>query len=157
MNAVTQLLAGAALGALASVPALAGDAPDFHVVALHAGKVVTKTLVRDPARQHVTYTLGIYTSLAAQLDKKVKIPFPYRWNGSGREKFKVAPKKTACATIGKYTYSTGDGGVGYGTTYKLTNPDCHTDSFVSTLIGWFQNGGVKYKGTMNADYTVNLY
>ena len=156
MNAITQaLLAGAALGALATVPAVAEEVPHFNFTALHAGHAVHKTRMRDPSRQHLTYTLGISTYIAAELDKKVKIPFPYTWNGT-KEKFKVAPKKTECAKIGKYTYSTTNGGVGYGTTYKLTNPDCHTDRFVSTLIGWFQNNGVKYKGTLNANYAVEF-
>lgn len=165
MNAITQfLLAGAALGALATAPAMAGDAPDLHLTALHGGNAVGKTRVRNPARQNLTYTFSIYTSISSSEDyrKKIKFPVNYKWNGATKSKFKVAPKKTECAKIGKYseTYSTANGGsyVVYGATYKLTNPHCvgETDHFVSTLIGWFQNNGVKYKGTLNMDYAVAI-
>jgi hypothetical protein len=46
----------------------------------------------------------------------------------------------------------------YGNTYKLTNPEGEgkTDTFVSTLIGKFENNGVKYKGKLNMDVSVTI-
>ena len=49
MNAITQaLLAGAALGALATAQAIAGNVPYFGITALHAGNVVHKTRMAKP-------------------------------------------------------------------------------------------------------------
>jgi hypothetical protein len=168
----TALLGGTALCALATAPAIAGNISALHVTALHGGHLVNKTRVHSPGRTHLTYTFGSVSTYipASDLDKKVKlIDTYYKWNSSNslcttpKEKIKVVPKKTQYATIGTFTTTYSEGcasgpTVFYGDTYKLTNPEGegHTDHFVSSLIGWFKNGGQKYKGTLNVDVTVNI-
>ena len=74
MKSITKtLLGGAALCALATAPAMAGNVPHFNVTALHAGNVVNKTRIHSPGRQHVTYTFAVYSSVsipASDLDKR---------------------------------------------------------------------------------------
>ena len=171
MNDITKtLLAGTAFCALATAPAVAGDAPHFNITALHAGNLVNKTRLYDPGRQHLTYTFAVSTYIpASDLHKTVRLPGGYKWNSnstvcsSPREKPKVVPKKTEYGKTGIYTetYSLGCASgptVFYGATYELTNPDGEgkTDYFVSRLIGTFKNSHGKYKGTMNIDVTVNI-
>ena len=176
MNAIIQaLLGGAALGALATAPALAGDAPHFGITALHAAKVVNKTKVRDPSHQHVTYTFGVSTDVPASDFRQTVHLYGtyYKWSstfsGSStcsnpKQKLKT-PKKSIYAKLGKATetYSLGCPSgptVFYGDTYKLTDAvgEGQTDHFVSTLIGWFQNlgNGQKYKGTLYLDVSVTI-
>ena len=175
MNAMIQtLLAGAALGALATTTAVAGNAPVFHVTALHAGSAVNKTRVRDPRRIHQTYTLGVSTYDPASdfgLPEKLTRTF-YTWEccdnscavapWQARQKIKV-PQKSTYGEIGtaKESYGTCSFGgplVYYGDTYTLTDPDGEgkTDFFVSTLIGKFVKGGRRYKGTLNLDVSVAI-
>jgi hypothetical protein len=44
----------------------------------------------------------------------------------------------------------------YGDTYKLTNPagEGASDFFVSSLIGKWKNGSLKYKATLKLDVSV---
>ena len=175
MNAITQfLLAGAALGALATAPALAGDAPHFRVMALHAGHAVNKTSFRDPSRQHLTYTFGASTYVpASDLRKKTKLPDTYyRWSTyfscsatMAMQQTLRVPKRSTYAKLGKATETYSQGcsfgpTVFYGDTYELINQagEGKTDSFVSTLIGkWTERlTGVKYKGTMHLDVSVAI-
>jgi hypothetical protein len=160
MNAITQfLLAGAVLGVLAVGPAMAGNVPPLTVAALHAGRVVNKTMIRDPSRVHVTYTFGFSTYIpASDLNKKVKLLRTYYKFGCS-EKARVT-KKATYGKVGFFaeTYSTSCGGPFYGTTYKLTNPDGEgqTDCFVSTLTSKYEQNGVKYKGTLNMNVCVEI-
>ena len=171
MNVITKtLLCGTALCALATTSAVAANTPHFNFTALHAGRVVNKTRVHTPGREHLTYTFSVSTSIpASDLHKTVYLPGVYKFNSnstvcsSPREKLKVIPKRTAYAKTGTYTetYSLGCASgptVFYGATYKLVNPDGEgkTDHFVSRLMGWFQNSQGKYKGTLNLDVTVNI-
>jgi hypothetical protein len=166
MNAITKtLLAGAAFGALATAPALAGDVPPFHVMALHAGHVVGKTRIHHAGRTHVTSTLEVSTSIpASDLDKKIKLLalVSVDTNCSGQLNFKIT-KKATYGKVGFYseTFSGGCGNGGYteyGNTYKLTNPEGEgkNDSFVSSLIDKVEYKGVKYKVTVNADFNVAI-
>jgi hypothetical protein len=60
--------------------------------------------------------------------------------------------------VGFFTETYSNGCVAYGDTYKLTDPagEGKTDSFVSSLIFTFQSGGVKYKGKLNLDVSVEI-
>ena len=176
MNAITQaLLAGAALGALMTAPAMARPAgPAMPVTALYMGHAVNKTRFHNPGRQHLTYTFEFYTTLKAELDKKVPIRGVfYKWNStvSGnytlcsnpRQKIKFDPKKTRygklSVTTETYSYGCPSGPTTfYGADYKLTNADGfgQTDYFVISDIGWFKARGNKYKGTLNMDITANI-
>jgi hypothetical protein len=174
MNAVTQtLLAGVALGALATAPALAVDAPHFHVVALHAGRIVDKTKVREPGRQHLTYTGAVTTSVsAAALHKKVILHDTFTkfssntassWEcGNPPTKINISKKATygraGTTTVVRNLHCTEGPSIFYGDTYKLKDPngDGQTDRFVSTLIGKFARSGQKYNATLNLDVNVPI-
>jgi hypothetical protein len=163
MNAINKtLLAGAAFGALATAPALAGDVPPFHVTMLHGGHVVGKTRVHHAGRTHVTSTISISSSIpASDLDKKVKLGVTYADCST-----KLKPRITKKPTYGKAGFfsETTSGGCSnggytyYGNTYKLTNPNGEgkTDSFVSTLISKVEYNGVKYKVTTNLDFDIAI-
>jgi hypothetical protein len=164
MNNITKtLLGGAALCALATAPAMAGDVADFHVTALHAGNVVNKTTIHNQSRTHLTYTFAVYTYIPAELNVKVKLSGTgYSFGCSASEKAKITKQATyGKAGIDYETYSTGCGGAGevyVVDTYKLTNPagEGLTDHFTSSLIGKYENSGVKYKGTLNLDVSVTI-
>jgi hypothetical protein len=164
MNAIIQtLLAGAAFGALATAPALAGDVPPFHITALHAGHVVGKTGIHHAGRTHVTSTIEVSTSIpASDLDKKIKLGVFV--DCSGKYKFKIT-KKATYGKAGIYAMTQSEacvgssgGDMGYGNTYKLTNPkgEGKTDSFVSSVFGKFEYKGVKYKFTENVEYDIAI-
>jgi hypothetical protein len=169
MNTLAKtLLCGGALVALATVPAVAGNAPAFHVTALHGGRVVNKTKIHIPGSQHLTYTFGVYTYLpASELRKTVRLHGTfYHWDYSGCTSgppVKVtAQKKSQYGKIGIATETYSEGcpsgpSVFYGETYKLTNPDAKgkIDHFVSRQIFKFKNGGKKYKTTLN--FEVNVF
>ncbi len=166
-NLAKTLLAGSALCALTTAPAMAQNVPAFPVTALHAGHVVNKTKLQVPGRQHLTYTFGVSTYIPAELDKKVKLlDTLYKWTSSLNcplsEKPKIK-KKPIYGKVGFFTETYSEGcssgpTVYYGNTYKLTNPEGEgkTDSFVSALIGKFQNNGVKYRGKLNLDVSVEI-
>ena len=164
MNAIIQtLLAGAAFSALATAPALAGDVPPFHVTMLHGGHVVGKTGFHHAGRKHVTSTIEFSTSIpASDLDKKIKLGVFV--DCSGKYKFKIT-KKATYGKAGIYAMTQSEacigssgGDMGYGNTYKLTNPNGEgkTDSFVSTLISKVEYNGVKYKVTTNLDFDIAI-
>ena len=170
MNNLTKTLLGsAALCALGTVPALATHVPKFHVLALLDGRVVNKTKLHNPGGEHITYTLGISTSVSASdLHKTVPLAKTfYKWSSytdncnNPRQKIK-AQKKTAYAKISAATetYTVGDcTTVFYGDTYKLKDKSGfgQTDSFVSTLYGWFKgSSGAQYKGTLKLDVSVAI-
>jgi hypothetical protein len=171
MNTLTRtLLGGGALAALATAPAHAGNAPVFHIQALHGGKAVNKTKMNNQKAGHVTYTLSVYTSVAAS-DFRKTVPLTgtfYRWisysscGGFGKAKSRIkVPKKTSYAKLGSatQTYSICDyENIFYGDTYKLTDAagEGKTDNFVSTLLGSFRNQNGKYKGTLNLDVSVAI-
>lgn len=175
MNSTTNvLLGGVALCALATVPAVARNVPGFHITALYGDYLVNKTKLRNPNRQHLTVTDSVSSYVpASDLNTKVHLHDTFtKWSsmtasswecGNPKQKIKVDPKKTQYAKIGTATetYSLGctDGAsVFYGDTYKLTNSagEGQTDHFVSTLYGWFQRSGVKYKGTLYLDVSVHI-
>jgi hypothetical protein len=175
MNNLTKtLLGGVTLSALMAAPAMAGKAPAFHVTALYAGgKVVNKTVSHNPSQSHMTFTFGVTTHVPAS-DLKVKTRLSdtfYKWSSQtassskcGNPETKISvPKKSAYGKPGTATKTinwhcdTGPS-VYYGDTYKLTDPagEGKTDSFVSILIGKWQWGKVKYKGTLNLDVSVAI-
>ena len=174
MNNLTKtLLGGTALTALAAAPALADHAPKFHVAALHPSKVVNKTKVHNYDRAHVTYTFGVYTSVpASDYRKTVYLASTfYRWSsydscyfGGTEPKMRIkARKESKYAKIGtateSYSFRCPYGPSHfYGDTYKLNDKAGfgQTDTFVSILYGKFQNGSVRYKGTLNLDVSVAI-
>ena len=165
MNSITKtLLVGAAFCALATVPAVAGDVPDIHVVALYPGQqTVLKTRMHKGGVTHITSTISLSTSIpASDLHKKVELGtlFTFLCGRSGKVKI---TKKATYGKAGIFTMTTGqtcDGvsQVFYGNTYKLTNPEGEgkTDSFVSSVTSKFEYKGVKYKGTTNLDVDVAI-
>lgn len=167
-NLTRTLLSGTALAALAAAPSVAGNAPKFHVQALHAGKQVNKTVLHSPVGGHTTYTIGVSTYVPpSALHKTVPLALTfYKWSSSAecsnpRQKIK-APKKSLYGKIktGTETYSLGCSAptVFYGDSYKLTDPsgEGKTDNFVSVLYGWYENAGIKYKGTLYLDVSVAI-
>src|SRR5580658_1401030 len=83
MNKITQtLLGGAALYALATIPAAAGDVPNLHVYALHGGHVVNKTRMAKAGHREdcsrICTGSSISTSIpASDLHKVVKLAATY--------------------------------------------------------------------------------
>ena len=175
MNNLTKTLLGsAALAALSAVPSVAGNAPRFHVTALYAGGiVVNKTVIHDPSRTHMTFTLSVSTQVpASHLKTKTRLSDTfYKWSSQtassskcgNPETYIIVPKKSAYGKIDTATktinwHCTSGPSVYYGDTYKLTDPagEGKTDFFVSSLIGKWKNGSVKYKGTLNLDVSVAI-
>ena len=83
---------------------------------------------------------------------------------SGKYKFKIA-KKATYGKAGIYAMTQSEacigssgGDMGYGNTYKLTNPDGEgkTDSFVSSVFAKVEYNGVKYKFTENVEYEFTI-
>lgn len=169
-NFIKTLLAGAALGALATAQAAANNAPNLHVTALYAGHVVNKTRIHEPGRQHITYTYSISTYVpASDLGQTVPLGTFYKWNSNDtvcsnpKQKIKVVPKKTKYAKIGTatQTYSLGCSSgptVFYGDTYHLFNKagEGQTDHFESILKGKFEQQGLKYEGRLILDVSVAI-
>jgi hypothetical protein len=167
------LMAGAALGVLCSSPAMAGSTPDFHVFALHQGRVVTKTLIRAPGRSHLTYTyttnVSTSVSTAADYGKAIKLVGTFIFIASSDsicaeppQKLKLVSKKTPYAKLGTTTetYSLGCANptVIHGDTYDLQtrNAAGKTDSFVSILSAKYKKGGIKYREMVNEDVSVKI-
>jgi hypothetical protein len=170
MNNITKtLLGGAAVCALATAPAMAGNVPAFHVTALHAGHAVNKTKIYQPGRTHLTYTYGVSSYVpASDLGTAVNLIYTYyKWNSNAslctQPKMKVkVPKKSTYAKLGHNTesYSEGCGSptIFYGDTYDLKNAagEGNVDSFQSDLIGKFSNGSTKYLGNLYLDVNVSI-
>ena len=166
MNSITKtLLVGTAFCALATVPAVAGDVPNIHVVALHPShQTVLKTSMHKGSISHVTTTISVSTSVpASDLHKKVELDatvFGFLCGRSGKVKItkKAIYGKAGIYTLTNSTACDGAGQVLYGNTYKLTNPEGEgkTDSFVSSLTSKFEYKGAKYKGTVNLDVNVAI-
>jgi hypothetical protein len=165
------LLGGAALCALATVPANA--APHFAVTALHAGNVVNKTKIQIPSRTDITYTFGVYSSQsAASVNQNIYGTF-YKWNSahSGvyticsnpKQKLKT-PKKTVYGHTVKGTESYSFGCASGLTVFhgdvwtNRTGVAGNVDTWRSTLIGKFIGAsGGKYKGTLNLDVSLTIF
>lgn len=176
MNKLTKaLLSGAAFGAQFGVPAFAGHAPVFHVQALHAGRVVTKTGLTHRCVQPLnclTYTLDVSTSVSASnLHKSVKLVDTfYRWrsyssclgDNRARNRLKIPKKKSLYGKVSpatvEYSFCTYGPTTFYGDSYKLTDPagTGKADSFVSILYGKFHNFNGDYKGTLTLDVSVAI-
>jgi hypothetical protein len=169
MNNLTKtLLGGAAFYALATAPAVAGDVATFPVTALQGGNLVNKTAIHDPSRTHLTYTYADYTYVpASDLNVNVQLLSTYiKFTSSGnicsnpKTKIKITKKsKYGKTTKGTITETSGTCvAVYHGANYELTNPagEGRTDSFVSSVSGKFENSGVKYKGTVNLDVSINI-
>jgi len=169
-NLTKTLLSGIALSALAAPPAVAGNAPEFLVQALHAGRVLNKTKVHNYGRTQMTYTFGVSTSVpASDFNKSANLLATYyKWSSDGhgcgnlQQKIEV-PKKSVYGNVrpSTLTYSLGctsGWSVLYGDTYKLKDKSGFgkTDTFVSILIGKWQRNDRKYKGTANLDVSVAI-
>jgi hypothetical protein len=156
MDKISQtLLGGAALCALATAPAMAGDVPNLHVFALHGGNVIHKTRLAKTGHREdcsrVCTGSTVSTSIpASDLHKVVKLAATYYsyydsgsfCNSSQKQKVKLAKKKTQYAKLGTSTetysgYCSTAPTVFYGDTYDLEKKsgEGKTDTFVSTLIG----------------------
>jgi hypothetical protein len=167
------LLSSAALGALATAPAMADNGPAFHLFALHDGRLVSKTVRHQPGSPGMTESAPVYTTIpASDLHKKVKLTNTYyTWGNSydvcqppkHKQKVVLSTNKTPYAKLGTATdtysfgYPSGPTTL-YGDTYKLTNPDGigQSDSFISTLYGTFWAYGHKYKGAATLIVTVDI-
>jgi hypothetical protein len=119
----------------------------------------------------MTFTFGVTTHVpASHLKVKTKLSDTFlKWSSQtassskcGNPETKISvPKRSIYGKLGTET-ETRDWGctegpsVYYGDTYKLTDPagEGKTDSFVSILIGKWQWGKVKYRGTLNLDVSV---
>ena len=174
MNKITQtLLGGAALCALATAPAMAGDVPDLHVFALHPGhaKFVSKTsLHKGIGHETSCSSLSITTAVpASDFRSVVKLADTYYsyydsgsfCNSSEKQKVKLSTRKTQYAKLGTGTdtfsgYCSTADTVFYGDTYELKSKsgEGKTDHFVSTLVGKHihYNGGV-----YNINTPMNIY
>lgn len=175
MNNLTKALLGsAALSALIAAPAAAQQKhPAFHVVALYAGgKAVNKTAIHHPSRSYMTWTYSVSTHIPAHLKTKTKLSDTFfKWSSQTASSSKCGNPETKNRVPNRSTYGrlgtateTRDWGctegpsLYYGDTYKLTNPagEGKTDFFVSSLIGKWQWGSVKYKGTLNLHVNVAI-
>jgi hypothetical protein len=174
MNKLTQtLLTGSALCALMAAPAMAEPKhPAMHVMALHAGHAVNKTKFHIPAKQHLTYTYGVYSSASASSVDQDLYGTYYRWqnfpNGyltftctPPKQRLKV-PKKSIYATIAAdtktYSFGCPSPTVFYGDAWtNKTGVPGDVDTFRSTLIGKaLQGPQYRYKGTLNLDVQVSI-
>jgi hypothetical protein len=170
MNSITKaLLGGAALSALATVPAMAQAAPHFSVTALHAGNVVNKTNTHNPphhCRSSCTLTISTYVP-ASDLNVNVQLLSTYyKFNSSGNicsnPKTKIKVTKSATygnVTTGTFTETSGTCViVFYGDNYELTNPagEGNQDSFSSRMRSKFKLSGEKYKGILIMNATVSI-
>jgi hypothetical protein len=170
-NLTKPLFGGVALCALATAPATAGNVPAIHVIALHDGRPVTKTILHDPHRIGVTTSIPVFSRIhASDLHKTVKLTNTYYKYMDNNDICTAAPtrmvlsaKNTAYAKLGTSTETHSFGcpsgpGILYGDTYKLTNPAGvgQTDFFVSRLIGRFTSNGVKYRGDLIMDVNVEI-
>lgn len=170
MNNVTKtLLAGAAIGALATAPAMAGNAPHFSVTAAHVGNQVIKSTIRTPSRQALTYNIYISSSVSGSVGTSTNLfQTYYKWNSNlsiCTVPFMklVGPKRT---TYGKINHNTETYSLGcasgptvfHGDNYTLkkASGDGQTDTFLSDLKGKFNNGSVKYKGNLFIHGTVHI-
>ena len=156
MNKITQtLLSGAAFCALAIAPAMAGDAPNLRVFALHGGNVIHKTRLTKTGHREDCSRLCTLTAIstavpASDLHKVVKLAATYYsyydsgsfCNSSEKQKVKLAKNKTQYAKLGTSTetysgYCSTAPTVFYGDTYDLARKsgEGKIDRFVSTLIG----------------------
>jgi|HubBroStandDraft_2_1064218.scaffolds.fasta_scaffold578006_1 hypothetical protein len=164
MSKISQtLLGGAALFALATAPAMAGDVPDIHVAALHPGHATFVRKTRMHLGNHVHHscsTIVISTTVpASDFRSVVKLAGTYYTfydsgtfcNSSEKQKVKLRAKKTQYAKLGTSTetysgYCSTAPTVFYGDTYDLKKKkgEGKTDSFVSTLVGKniHYNGGI---------------
>jgi hypothetical protein len=169
-NIIKILLGGAALSALATAPAIAGDAPHFSITALHAGNAVFKSKLQVPGRKNVTYTVAVSTYVpASDLGTAVHLLGTYyKFNSNSslcttpKMKIKV-PKKSTYAKLGHATETYSEGCASgptkfYGDTYDLKKAkgEGKVDSFVSVLTAKFKNSRGKYNGTLNLDVKVSI-
>lgn len=175
MNKLTKtLLGGVALCALTGAPAIAQPKHHaFYFTALHAGRVVNKTKLRNQRHclYHISYcTLAFYTSVpASDLNTRVKLVDSFfKLNSNSticsnpKQKIK-APKKSVYAKIGTatetYSFGCPSGPTTfYGDTYKLTDKSGfgQTDTFTSVLVGKFKRNGKVYKGKLFIDAVVTI-
>ena len=174
MKKITKtLLAGAAFCALATVPAMAGDAPNIHVFAAHPGHAsfVRKTRIdRGHKVQHSCSTIVISTAVpASDIKHVVKLAETYYTyyddgsfcNSSQKTRVKLPKKKTQYAKLGTSTetysgYCSTAPTVFYGDTYDLKKKsgEGKTDGFVSTLVG----KNIHYNGgTYDLDVILDVY
>jgi hypothetical protein len=163
MNKITQtLLVGAAFSVLATIPAMAGGAPDMHVAALHPGHAtfVKKTKIHQGRPESSCSTLVISTAVpASDRNTTVKLAATYYTyydsgsfcNSSEKQRVKLSTKKTQYAKIGTSTetysgYCSTAPTVFYGDTYELKKKsgEGKIDTFVSTMIckNFHYDGGI---------------
>ena len=170
MNFLTKtLLAGAALGALTTAPALA--APNIHLVGkvgvqlTATGLVHQKTNVRGIRTPNITVTTSIHgTFTSAAFYRKPTLLYAYDWtNGctdtGTAESFKSKPAKTAVHKIkqGSLTGTRSASGCGstiftyYGPKYTRKVKGNTTDHFTGTLKATGSSSG-----TLTAHFKTTL-
>jgi hypothetical protein len=170
MNNVTKiLLGGAALGALATAPAMAaGSHPSLSITALHVGKTVNKTKVHSPSAQHLTYTFAVYTYVSpADAGTSVHLYGTfYKWNSNltlcsnpkQKIKSKTAPTNgTSTTATETYSFGCASGPTVFrGDTYNYNGDGATSDYLTSLLKGKFYNSSVKYKGKLTIEAFITL-
>jgi hypothetical protein len=168
MSFAKTLLAGAAICALCTAPALA--APNAHVVGSGfdspAKLIHSKTKVNPNKTPSQTVTFSFSATLSRAADFKVPVQFnQYTWQDTAtclpptHQTFKVSPKKTAAAKIGVgsttgatsacpssiFTFS--------GPLYELKSKTATSDSFTAALIAHKYSG---YTDILNENWAINI-
>ena len=170
MNFAKTLLAGAALCALATAPAMA--APNIHLKAApmgaHALKIKSvsvghaKTGIHDPSFTNYTVTFTLSGSLSrSYFFKKFVLLYAYDWtNGctdvGTKEVFKSVPNLTAVHKIKAATTTgtcSGSPLVFHGPDYKLLSNSATFDSFTGALIAKKTSSGYN----LRANIPTNLH
>ena len=170
MSFTNILMAGAAVCALCTAPALARVAPSIHLAAAGfdspAKLVHSKTNVEHPNVPNVTDTFSFSASLSEASYYKVPVQFnEYTWQNTNtcvaptRQSFKVMPRKTAAAKIGSgsstgatsacpstiFTFS--------GPLYELKSKTATSDSFTAALVAKRYSG---YNFTLNENWAITI-
>lgn len=169
MNFLTKtLLAGAAIGALGTAPALA--VPNIHLIGKAVGVQLSatglahqKTNVRGIRTPNITTTISISgTFTSAAFYKTPTLLYAYDWTAGcvdtgTSESFKSKPKKTAVHKIKQGTTTGTRSGCGttiftyYGPKYDRKVKGTSTDHFVGKLVA---KGTAS--GTLTAKFNTTL-
>ena len=148
MSFVKTLLAGVALCALATAPALA-QAPNIHLagmtarnIAMHSGVMHSKTAIHDPAYTNFTSTMTFTGKIAESAFYKVPtLLWAQAWlyGSCGSEVPNQKGKKISSTSVGKVAVGTTTGTASgctngtiytfYGPLYTLKSTTATSDSF----------------------------
>jgi hypothetical protein len=162
MSYTKTLLAGAALCALCSAPALAG-APSVHLATSgfdSPSKMIhSKTHGGNPNNTDVTLTYSFTAQLSASADYHVPIQFiQYTWQNTAtcippkHENFEIVPRKSATAKISVGT-TTGPTSACPSSTFTFYGPLFDLRSMTATADSF--TGALEAKKYFRYNYTLN--